>query len=360
MTRSSSEGKPPGRGDLSTRTWIEQARTPRVSTEQPESAAHDQQAALDNNMEEEDVEEEESSPSGTTTKKQRKRPHYLSHEDRCQIIERIAGGEQQAALAREFGVTRAAVCHIQKHRFEILARPVAGQTGDEDASTRGPSRDQSLVHELRTPSVLALLTTLRDRRTDAVAFRRAAGRVIMILIEDVLGRLDARSVEIRTMSGQLTTGIERRHEVCGVKLGDEGYPFSVLFHQIEVNAAEGFVNLDTVRDRSGRRAWRLDRMDLPANIASCKILLFTATCGDGERECKAIEALCGVNALEKDMTLVTIVCASDGVAAICSRFPQVRIVTGAIDRCIDPVSEAIVPGIGDFVARYNDEEAKYY
>ncbi|GMF65419.1 unnamed protein product [Phytophthora lilii] len=53
--------------------------------------------------------------------------HITSDEDRCQIIERIAGGEQQAGLAREFGVTRAAVCHIQKHQFEILARPVAQQ-----------------------------------------------------------------------------------------------------------------------------------------------------------------------------------------------------------------------------------------
>lgn len=60
-----------------------------------------------------------------------------------------------------------------------------------------------------------------------------------ILIEDVLGQLDARAVEVTTTSGYVTTGIEQRHKLCGIKLGDEGYPFSVLFHQVEVDAAEG-------------------------------------------------------------------------------------------------------------------------
>ncbi|GMF65412.1 unnamed protein product [Phytophthora lilii] len=57
-------------------------------------------------------------------KKPRKRAHYLRHSQRCAIIERINQGEQQAALAREFKVTRAAISHIYKNRDEILAREV--------------------------------------------------------------------------------------------------------------------------------------------------------------------------------------------------------------------------------------------
>ncbi|GMF51024.1 unnamed protein product [Phytophthora fragariaefolia] len=145
--------------------------------------------AVENSRDSDDDEAKQENPSPFSgPKKPRKRPHYLSHEDRCQIIERIAGGEQQAALAREFGVTRAAVCHIQKHRFEILSRPF-----------------------------------IRCR----------------ILIEEVLGQLDARAVEVVTTSGFVTSGIEQKNKLCGVKLGDEGYPLSALFHQVEVEAAEG-------------------------------------------------------------------------------------------------------------------------
>ncbi|DBA03822.1 TPA: hypothetical protein N0F65_005712 [Lagenidium giganteum] len=47
---------------------------------------------------------------------------YLNDTERFQIIQRIDRGEKQAALAREFGVTRAAICHMYKNRHEIIAR----------------------------------------------------------------------------------------------------------------------------------------------------------------------------------------------------------------------------------------------
>ncbi|GMF65415.1 unnamed protein product [Phytophthora lilii] len=137
--RSLGEDKPPANRVMSSRTAAtrpqtrrQSARLANISIRVPQNRETDDQnnERYDPNDDEETKEEEDSSPSSTSSgsKKQRKRPHYLSHEDRCQIIECIAGGEQQAALAREFGVTRAAVCHIQKHRFEILARPVDQET----------------------------------------------------------------------------------------------------------------------------------------------------------------------------------------------------------------------------------------
>lgn len=39
---------------------------------------------------------------------------------------------------------------------------------------------------------------------------------------------------------------------------------------------------------------------------------------------------------------------------------EVRVVTAAIDKSIDPRTEAIIPGLGDFIARYNDEDPGVY
>lgn len=47
---------------------------------------------------------------------------YLREQDRREIISRIRSGEQQVALAKEFGVSRAAICNLYKNRQEILAR----------------------------------------------------------------------------------------------------------------------------------------------------------------------------------------------------------------------------------------------
>jgi hypothetical protein len=90
---------------------------------------------------------------------------------------------------------------------------------------------------------------------------------------------------------------------------------------------KGYIQVDSEVDPRGRRQWRLERMDLPASIASYTVMLFTATFSTGERERKAIEALVGLGVLENNVTLVAIVCASDGVVALCSRFPRTYVYT---------------------------------
>jgi uracil phosphoribosyltransferase len=114
-----------------------------------------------------------------------------------------------------------------------------------------------------------------------------------ILLEEALAVLGTESVEVITGTGHLYHGLERKHQFCGVSIGAEGFPFLVLFHQMEPDAPQGSIHVEPTTDRRGQRAWRLDHMDLPANIIQFKILLFSSTCSTGEAECKAIE----VNAL---------------------------------------------------------------
>ncbi|KAG2767447.1 hypothetical protein PC111_g25079, partial [Phytophthora cactorum] len=95
--------------------------------------------------------------------------------------------------------------------------------------------------------------------------------------------------------------------------------------------------LEAGTDRRGHRVWRLDHIDLPANNA----------------EWKAIEALCSVGCDERSISLVVILVASDGVVNISNRFPRLMIITGGIDGTVDLQTDSIVPGFGDFVARYN-------
>ncbi|GLD92484.1 hypothetical protein PINS_up001043 [Pythium insidiosum] len=56
------------------------------------------------------------SPPPRTKKK------YLKERQRCEIVRRVRAGERQAHLAKEFGVSRAAVCYLLKHQDEILSR----------------------------------------------------------------------------------------------------------------------------------------------------------------------------------------------------------------------------------------------
>lgn len=113
-----------------------------------------------------------------------------------------------------------------------------------------------------------------------------------ILLEEALAILGTESVEVITGTGHLYRGLELRHQFCGVAIGAEGFPFLVLFHQMEPQAIQGSIHVDVGTDRQGLRVWRLDHMDLPANIVQHKVLLFSSTCSTGEAECKAIEVRC--------------------------------------------------------------------
>ncbi|ETL48128.1 hypothetical protein L916_02222 [Phytophthora nicotianae] len=287
----------------------------------------------------------------------KKRVRYLRDTDRRNIIKRIENGEKQAALAREFGVTRAAICHIKKNRFEILSRyntlVKSAQEIDCADNFVGPPGMDMMVHQVRAKSVLLLMTMLRDKRSNGATFRRVAGRLIMILLEETLGVLGTGSVEVITGTGHLYRGLELRHQFCGVAVGTEGFPFLVLFHQMEPEAPQGSIHVQAETDKRGDRVWRLDHMDLPANIAQHKVLLFSSTCSTGNAECKAIEALCSIGCDERSIALVVILVASDGIVNISNRFPQVKIITGGVDGTVDPQTESIVPGFGDFVLRYN-------
>ncbi|CAI5722462.1 unnamed protein product [Peronospora destructor] len=51
-----------------------------------------------------------------------KTSRYLREIDRRRILIRIAQGEKQSALAKEYHVSRAAICNLNKHRAEVLLR----------------------------------------------------------------------------------------------------------------------------------------------------------------------------------------------------------------------------------------------
>ncbi|GAB9475835.1 Uracil phosphoribosyltransferase, partial [Globisporangium polare] len=154
-----------------------------------------------------------------------KRSRYLREIDRRSIIHRIDRGEKQAALAKEFGVTRAAICHINKNRVEILTRstradvhsgarhpkrgmyttsasaafsspgPTAGLTATAAPADNQPSAS---VFEVRSLAMGLILTTLRRRETEAREFQNSAERAVRLLLEEALARVPTRSVDVTT------------------------------------------------------------------------------------------------------------------------------------------------------------------
>ncbi|EGZ23004.1 hypothetical protein PHYSODRAFT_259812, partial [Phytophthora sojae] len=233
----------------------------------------------------------------TDRRKARKKPNYLHHWERCAIIKRVAEGEPQAALAREFGVTRAAVCQMYKNRKKILAHGRAS----------------------RSKTVALLLATLKARGTNPAAIRRAAARLTFILIEEVIASFDTLN-EPTGATEQSLSASEQIIPFCGVVLGDESAAFARAFEQLDPGAPTGQiqVKMDVVDD--GRVCWRLVYLDVPEDVSSYEVLVFS-TFGNGGAECRAIEALRRVGILEQRISLVMVACTSLGYKEISTRFP---------------------------------------
>ncbi|ETM54407.1 hypothetical protein PPTG_07195 [Phytophthora nicotianae INRA-310] len=294
--------------------------------------------------------------NSTPNQKQKKRVRYLCDADRHAIIKRIEKGEKQADLAREYGVTRAAICHINKNREEIITRYDSlirqAQEIHRSESSAQPEED-SMIRELQSSSVLLLMTTLRDRRSGPETFRRAAGRLIMLLLEEALSIIGLHPIEMTTATGYVTYGLERTDEFCGVAIGAEGFPFLVLFNQMEPDASQGSIHVEHEMDEQGMSVYRLNHVDLPSDIARYRVLLFSSTVNTGEAECKAIETLLDLGVEEDRITLVIILCSTDSLEVICNCYPGVRIITSGIDSTVDSETQMIIPGLGDFITRYN-------
>ena len=48
---------------------------------------------------------------------------------------------------------------------------------------------------------------------------------------------------------------------------------------------------------------------------------------------------------------LTLIAAPEGVRQVCSHYPQIKVITSEIDRCIDDMFQ-VRPGIGEFGDRY--------
>ncbi|KAG6615813.1 Uracil phosphoribosyltransferase [Phytophthora cinnamomi] len=94
-----------------------------------------------------------------TTPRRERTSRYLSEGDRKEIIARIDGGEKQVALAKEFNVSRAAICNLYKNRWEVLTRGVRDPTATHPKRSRKKASPRQTSPAAHTTAVAAAPST---------------------------------------------------------------------------------------------------------------------------------------------------------------------------------------------------------
>jgi uracil phosphoribosyltransferase len=299
-----------------------------------------------------------------------KSSRYLREIDRRAILARIESGEKQSELAKEYQVSRAAICNLNKHREEVFARKdgnplakhpkkprpktpkptVAGMPSSMKWSSSGNNRysyvlgnggGSSLersklgVHEMKSRAVALLLTTLRKKFTTPIEFRRVSERLMRLLLEEALALVPIRRVDIVIYEQRREAGVVMEHPPCAISMEQDGCPMLELFHEMEPEQPTGYICFDSPEDKSqsdDASATTLSLLDahLPASLSYHNVFLLAHVASSGERLCAAVHCLLERGASKAMVSIVSLVASTDAVQQLHAQHPDVKLLAAQI------------------------------
>ncbi|RPJ58594.1 MAG: uracil phosphoribosyltransferase [Acidobacteria bacterium] len=197
------------------------------------------------------------------------------------------------------------------------------------------------VHIVDHPIVQDTLVSLRHRDTPPEAFRRLSNRISILLAAEALRDLPTAPATVPTPLTECRgSRIDADVVVVPVLRAGLGMLDAVL--SLLPAARVGHIGLQ--RDEVTAIASRY-YSKLPDGISRSRVLVIDPMLATGGSAVAALRLLSESGA--RDVTLLCIVAAPEGIAAVEREFPGVRIFTPAVDEGLNE-RKYIVPGLGDF------------
>lgn len=196
------------------------------------------------------------------------------------------------------------------------------------------------VHVIDHPLVAARLTTMRDERTDNTAFRAALRELTLMLVYEALR--DAPSVEVPIWTPlAATTGSRLARPPLLVPVLRAGLGMVTEAHTVLPEAHVGFVGV--ARDEETAQPVPY-LASLPDDLSALPVMVLDPMLATGGSMKHTVGLLQERGAT--DLTMLCVVAAPEGIAAVQAVAPNARLFTAAVDDGLNDVAY-IVPGLGD-------------
>ncbi len=189
------------------------------------------------------------------------------------------------------------------------------------------------------------LTVLRDTHCSTADFRQHSGIVSQILILEATKNLHVVNKTIQTPLAKMI-GKRLKNDVVVVPVLRSGLAMLMELQDFLPSTRVGFIGLH--RDEKTAQAHQYYEK-LPKIFASHKVFLIDPMLATGGSLIASMNMLREKGA--KNITIVCIVSAPEGISEINKAYPDVHIYTAAIDKHLN-TQKFIVPGLGDFGDRY--------
>lgn len=190
------------------------------------------------------------------------------------------------------------------------------------------------------PVLADRLSVMRDRNTRHGDFRQAMFEAAAIMAVEVARELPVKDVEIETPL-EATHGKRLRDDVTVVPVLRAGLGMVEGFLRLLPHARVGHVGI--YRDEEAHEP--IDYYErLPSGLPSARVYLLDPMLATGGSAVAALDKLKQAGA--RQLELVCLVAAPQGIEAVKDEHPDVRIWTAAVDRELDE-NAYIRPGLGD-------------
>ncbi|MEV0945965.1 uracil phosphoribosyltransferase [Rhodococcus sp. NPDC049939] len=190
------------------------------------------------------------------------------------------------------------------------------------------------------PLAAALLTTMRDERSDNATFRAALRRLTHMLVYEAMREAPLEVFDVVTPIAT-TDGVRLAHPPLLVPVLRAGLGMVEPASALIPNARVGFVGL--ARDEQTHLPVPYLE-SLPEDLSEIPVYVLDPMLATGGSMIHTIDLLAARGAT--DITAVCVVSAPEGVAALSKSGKPVRLVTAAVDERLNG-DAFIVPGLGD-------------
>jgi uracil phosphoribosyltransferase len=197
------------------------------------------------------------------------------------------------------------------------------------------------LHVVRHPLIEDALGRLRDRDTPCDEFRRLAKRVSLLLAAEATRDLALSERPVQTPL-ERTIGHGLSSRVVAVPVLRAGIGMLEAFLELVPQAQVGYFGLERNEETAAARRYY---EKVPKDLAHATVFLLDPMLATGGSAAMAVDGLTGLGA--RQVRLLSIVAAPEGVDHLAAVVPDAIIYTAALDRALND-RKYILPGLGDF------------
>lgn len=189
-----------------------------------------------------------------------------------------------------------------------------------------------------------LMTIIRDKETKRNDFIFYSDRINRLLVEEGLNYLPTRKKVVETRTGTTYEGTEFVGKICAVPIIRAGLSMQNSIREVakKIRIAHILIQRD---EATAKPIFFKDW--LPDDIQSRYVFILDPMLATGGSANETIRSLKLKGVKEEKIIFINLVSAPEGVEAVLSAYPGIRLITAEMDDGLDEHAY-ILPGLGDF------------